>query len=112
MAHGNNHAKKIVIEEATGLAAKLQNGNAGCAETQGRAIGLLVKMITPLYAADFVTVDECRRQHAGDNTKFSRIRVGPFSIEGCFGPTITLIIFNMAFMAAVFFAVGKTQNWW
>lgn len=58
-----SNAKEIVIEEAKELAGKLQNGKAGDPETQGRAIGLLVKMVTPLYAADFVTSEDCRKSH-------------------------------------------------
>lgn len=113
MAHGDNHAKRIVIEEAECLADKLQNGNAGCLETQGRAIALLVKMITPLYSAEFITVEECQKNHQGkERLRTTKIKVGPVSVEG---PITVALITNsipLICLGIVFFILGKGQGWW
>ena len=111
MANGENHAKQIVLDEAAGLAKDLQNGGAGDAETQGRAIALLVKMISPLYSADFVTQDICRKQHeALTLSKKSKIKLGPIEFEGCVNPTQFLI--TMGVLSGFVFVIGKVQNWW
>lgn len=114
MAHGDNHAKQIVIDEATCLAEKLQNGNAGCAETQGRAVALLVKMVTPLYAAEFMTVEECKSVHQNGNPrkKLTRLKIGPVEVEGPLTSAILVNIAPIVCCAACFFALGKMQNWW
>ncbi len=111
MAHGDNHAKRIVIDEATRLADKLQNGSAGCTETQGKAIALLVKMITPLYEAEFMTVEECERVHrdAKGNKSITKLKFGPFSIEGFLNPSV---IVPIACCALCLFTLGRVQNWW
>jgi len=114
MAHGDNHAKRIVIDEAERLANKLQNGGAGCTETQGEAVALLVKMITPLYEAEFMTVEACERVHrkTKGSKKITRLKIGPFEIEG---PMTTAILVNIAPVACCtlcFFALGRMQNWW
>ena len=113
MAGGNNHAKQIVIEEAECLAKKLQNGNAGCAQTQGRAIALLVKMITPLYEAEFVTIEQCNKVHRTSKVaKFTRLKIGPVEIEG--RATTALILNSIPLICCIgmFFVIGKTQGWW
>ncbi len=114
MAHGDNHAKQIVIDEATRLADKLQDGSAGCAETQGKAVALLVKMITPLYEADFVTVEECERVHRSPNgsKKITRLKIGPVEVEGPLTAAILVNIAPIACCALCFFTLGKVQNWW
>ena len=114
MPHGDNHAKQIVIDEATCLADKLQNGNAGCKETQGRAIALLVKMITPLYQAEFVTVQECRIEHAKflKVKKTTRIKLGPFEVEGAFTTALLVNCIPLICCVATVFMAGKMQKWW
>lgn len=114
MTHGDNHAKQIVIDEATCLADKLQNGDAGCAETQGKAVALLVKMITPLYQAEFMTVGECERVHQSNNgrKKSTRLKIGPVEIEGTITTAILVNIVPIACCVMCIFAVGKSQNWW
>jgi len=111
MAHGDNHAKRIVINEATRLANKLQNGGAECTKTQGEAMALVVKMITPLYEAEFVTVKECERVHrrSKGNKKRTRIKIGPFEIEGFLNPSV---IVPIACCALCLFTLGRVQNWW
>ena len=114
MAHGDNHAKKIVIEQAIGLADKLQNGNAGCAETQGKAIGLLVKMITPLYEAEFVTTQECinRLNRFKRQKKSTRIKIGPVEVEGPLTTAMILHVLPVICYGLLIFMVGKSQSWW
>ena len=109
--HGVNHAKQIVIDEAECLAEKLSNGKAGCAETQGRAIGLLVQMVSPMFAAEFVTVEDCRNQHKElEKAKKARIKIGPLEFEGILNPTIGL--FCLATTAGFVFVSGKLKGWW
>ena len=114
MAHGDNHAKQIVIDEATRLADKLQNDKAGCAETQGKAVALLVKMITPLYEAEFMTVEECERVHRSSNgsKKITRLKIGPVEVEGPLTSAILVNIAPIACCALCVFTLGKVQNWW
>ena len=114
MAHGDNHAKQIVIDEATRLANKLENGSAGCAETQGKAVALLVKMITPLYEAEFMTVEECGRVHRSSNwsKKITRLKIGPVEVEGPLTAAILVNIVPIACCILCFFTLGKGQNWW
>lgn len=114
MAHGDNHAKQIVIDEATELADSLQNGNAGCPQTQGKAIALLVKMITPLYQAEFMTVEECVRVHKNGNGKkpITRLKIGPVEIEGTITTAIIANFIPLLCCSVCVFVLGKTQNWW
>ena len=114
MAHGDNHAKKIVIDEATCLADKLQNGNAACSKTQGKAIALLVKMITPLYEAEFMTVDECKRVHRNGNGKkpITRLKIGTVEIEGTITTAIIANFMPLLCCGMCVYVVGKIQNWW
>ncbi len=114
MAHGDNHAKQIVIDEATRLADKLQNGGAGCAETQGKAVALLVKMITPLYEAEFMTVEECERVHqkSTGSKKITRLKIGPVEVEGPLTSAILVNIAPIACCVLCVFTLGKVQNWW
>ena len=116
MAGGHNHAKQIVIEQATCLADKLQNGNSGCTETQGKAIGLLVKMVTPLYEAEFVTIQDCRKMHGPEkddkDVKTTKIKIGSVSIEGPLTAAILVNAVPVLCIAAVVFMVGKVQSWW
>jgi hypothetical protein len=112
MANGVNHAKQIVVDEATQLANDLQNGHAGDPHTQGRAIGLLVKMITPMYTADFVTVEECRKQHAPKPANQIKLKAGPFGFEGDLTPSLMLCGVVFGCFGGLLFIIGKTQGWW
>lgn len=117
MAGGINHAKKIVLDEACGLAKKLENGHAGNSETQGQAIALLVKMISPLYAAEFVTMEECRRQHTllrkkDPDRKPMRINLGPLKLEGNFSPVVLMALFMVIGIGCLIYALGKSEAWW
>lgn len=112
MPHGINHAKQIVIGEATELARKLQNGDAGCVKTQGRAIALLVKMITPLYEADFVTVEDCGQMHKGRSGKITKIKIGPIVFEGPISTALLINTIPLLCCVVVVFMAGKLQNWW
>ncbi len=114
MAHGNNHAKQIVIDQANCLAEKLENGHSSCVKTQGRAIGLLVKMITPLYKAEFVTVEDCKQSHDRMQTdkKITKIKIGPVAIEGPLTTAIILQSGPVLVCGFVIFLVGKIQSWW
>lgn len=113
MANGINHAKKIVLDEAEELARQLQNGHAGDQHTQGRAIALLVKMISPLYVADFVTADECKLQHpASSAAKRINVKAGPFAFEGEFNATAFVSMLAISSVGLVIFMLGKIENWW
>ena len=112
MANGINHAKKIVVDEAESLAKELQNGHAGDPHYQGRAIALIVKMITPLYVADFVTKDECLKQHdvlrAG---KVVKLKAGPFCFEGSISPALVLVGSIAVTAVILLFVAGKLKGW-
>ena len=113
MASGDNHAKQIVIEEAESLANDLQNGRAGDPHTQGKAIALIVKMITPLYQAEFVTISDCRQMHEIRKTgKTTKIKLGPFSIEGHITTALVASLSPIVCCGILGFIVGKFQDWW
>lgn len=111
MSDGINHAKKIVIGEAETMAKKLSNGSAGDSAIQGRAIALLVKMITPLYEASFVTKQDCEKMHSKEiSKKITKLKVGPIEIEGHLTTALVIGILPPIYMAA--FLCGKAKNWW
>ena len=115
MANGENHAKKIVIDEATDLADKLQNGHGADPSTQGKAIGLLVKMITPLYEAEFVTIEGCRAMHdqaAAKTAKTTKIKIGPVEYSGPVSSAVIMNIGPTICCGGMFYAVGRGQGWW
>ena len=137
MANGVNHAKKIVIDEATSLADQLQNGGAGDTHLQGKAIGLMVKMITPLYEADFVTTQscaairmECREEASKIHDKITTdvieqcsklspikttkavMKLGPLELQGTVVPIAAILLVLVLPTAAVTFIMGKSQGWW
>lgn len=132
-----NHAKKIVMDEAEEYAKQLQNGKAGDPHTQGRAIALIVKMICPMYAADFVTMEECKRQHDSMAVaaltakeiieeykrqiepqpsaivgKRIELKAGPFEFKGNFSPQVFLAFLTIASVFGLVLVVGKVQGWW
>ena len=112
MSHGHNHAKQIVIDAATCLADKLQNGDSGCVETQGRAIALIVKMITPLYQAEFITVQECSNLRSKKATKITKLKIGPFSFEGQLTSALVSSVSPVLCCGALAYMLGKAQGWW
>ena len=113
MAGGVNHAKKIVIDQANDLADKLENGKSDCVETQGKAIALIVKMLSPLYEAEFVTIEECKKQHENfRKEKAMKIKIGPVGLEGNLPPIIILCLVLMSCFGSLIFVIGKTQSWW
>jgi hypothetical protein len=138
MANGVNHAKKIVIDEAEGLADQLQNGAAGDTQVQGKAIGLIVKMITPLYEADFVTVETCaatrsqcnesiiskideaiengklRTEELIDPKNMSKaaLKLGPLELKGGVVPMASILVAFLSPVAGMVFLIGKFEGWW
>ncbi len=114
MPHGDNHAKQIVINQAKRLTMDLQNGCSGDVKKHGQALGLIVEMIIPLYEAEFVTVQECERQHIEikKTKKITRIKLGPVEIEGAFTSALLIHSIPLACVAGVVFMAGKMQNWW
>ena len=113
MAHGDNHAKKIVIKRAKTLTADLSNGSAGNVKKQGEALGLIVEMITPLYEAEFVTADECKeKQNKVTKHRSSRIKLGPFEFEGQISTTLIQKAPSILCLVGVGFMVGDKLGWW
>lgn len=120
MPGGVNHAKKIVIDEANCLVDKLKNGGSNKIETQNEALGLIVKMITPLYAAEFVTIEElekCQDKHKviidgkvnKDNKDgVTELSVGPMRIKGRINIEYVFIIICMIGVA---YAIFKAEGW-
>ncbi len=116
MAGGINHAKQIVIDEAKCLADKLQNGSAGCVQTQGKAIALLVKMVIPMFSAEFVTVEECKEKRSRLKTpqkpNSTKLKVGPITIEGPITSALIVSLTPLICLGGVIFMAGKMQSWW
>jgi hypothetical protein len=138
MANGVNHAKQIVIEEATDLAEQLQNGGAGDTQIQGKAIGLMVKMITPLYQADFVTVEVCAATRSQCNQSIldkideavqkdeirsenllnpagaakTCLKLGPLELKGAVVPIAVVLAILLVPTVSVIFITGKIEGWW
>lgn len=128
MAGGNNSAKKIVIKKvkdltdsARDIAKNLQNGKSGDMHEMSRAIALLVEsdilkneMITALYEPEFVTIEECRKQHEKkevdkSEVELTEVSIGSLHIKG----KLNVIIVGMFILAVgVGFAIGKTEGWW
>ncbi len=119
MSGGINHAKQIVIDEAKCLADKLQNGSAGCAQTQGKAIALLVKMVIPMFSAEFITVgdcEECKEKRSNiktsKNLNSTKLKVGPITIEGPITSALIVSLTPLLCLGGVIFMAGKMQSWW
>lgn len=112
MAGGNNHAKQIVIEQAESLSADLQNGHEGDLGKMGRLLALQTKMITPMYEADFVTMEDCAKNHKGNGDGITKIRVGPISIEGKLSTALIQSGCTIMCCVGVIFAIGKAESWW
>lgn len=117
MANGVDAAKKIVIDEATDLVKQLQNGSAGDSHTQGKAIGLLVKMIIPLFAADFMTKKDCSERLEGicsaeRKNKLTRIKIGPVVLEGAISILLMQNMLPLLGVSIAVFVLGKLQLWW
>lgn len=114
MSHGDNHAKQLVIKQARILTEDLQNGGAGDQHKQGQAVGLLLEMLTPIYEAEFVTVKECEDIHAKQVKvpKATKIKLGPFQIEGNITAALLINCFPIICCVALFIALGKSLSWW
>jgi len=105
MAGGGNHAKQTVLKQADKLVQKLNNGSAGCLETQGNAMALMLDMLRPLYENEFVTVEDCKKKCK--TGVFSTFKVGSVSIKA----PITFIAILIPY-GGIFFALGKAVGWW
>lgn len=62
MAHGENHAKQTVLNQAKALEDKLSNGHLSDPLTHGEA--LLLQMVKPIFSASLMTVEECDERMA------------------------------------------------
>ena len=62
MAHGENHAKTVLLNQADALQAKLSNGHKADPETHGDALLLLLQMFRPMFEAKFVTEEGCEEK--------------------------------------------------
>ena len=113
MAGGINHAKQIVLDQANGLAEDLQNGHAGDLDKMGRLLALQVKMITPIYEADFVTTADCAKSRENEKlAKVTKFKVGPVSIEGRLSTAVVSAATPILCCAMILFGVGKAEGWW
>lgn len=142
MANGINHAKKIVLDQAQELAHNLQNGNSGDQHLQGKAIGLVIQMITPLYEADFTTTEACEKIRAlrdkviidkldsldakRDQTEAAResrrkatdqkgpatLKLGPLELKGSVVPIFVILGILLVPSALIMYILGKTSGWW
>ncbi len=113
MAHGGTHAKEMVIEEVTVLIESLNNGHAGDAKVQGKALMMVLKMIVPLYMAPLVTAEEMESFVTktmnevcnAEEYKSTALSLGPIKWEG---PISIIGLGVLVFL----FMVGKSHNFW
>ena len=137
MANGDNHAKQIVIGQAEELAEKLANGSGADPKTQGQAIGLLVQMVKPMYAAEFVTIQACAstrglcakredKKHReilqkieyavqngsnGPKQKKATLQLGPLSLAGPVVPIFVVLAVLLVPTGALLYVLSKLQGW-
>jgi len=113
-------AKDIVIKQAQELADILKNGNAADLNTHGKAIGLIIDMVCPIFNANLVTLEDCKRNqeecrihNIALNKEVSDgitdLSVGPVHIKGRVNALMVMVII---LTAGVVFAIGKSENWW
>ena len=112
MAGGNNSAKKIVVGEANKLAEDLQNGHTGDQAMMARLQGLMVKMLTPLYMNEFVTVDECGIKHKKATPKSYKLKIGPIAFEGVVTSAVLRGLLPLVQTGVIIFVLGRTVKWW
>lgn len=98
-----NDARQIVIDEATELSARLQNGSSEDQHVQGRAIGLLTKMVTSMYSSNFVTVEMCENKINKTSLKF-----GTFAITG---KTPVLMAFILGVFISMIVPIETIKSW-
>lgn len=113
MTGGNNHAKQILIDEALGLAKKLENGSAGDIEVIGRAVSKTIRMTTAMFENNFRTEEECDKKHAKmGSRKPSRIKLGPVEFEGQISAAVISHAVPVLCLLGVGFMIGKDLGWW
>lgn len=125
MANGNIGAKQLIItqvkqmsDEADKYAKSLEDGKSGDLHTISKTLALLVKsnclqgeMLSAMYPVDFVTKEDCLKQHNSLNiSKKSTIKLGPLEFEGSFNPTSFLIAIGI--LSLFVFVTGKIESWW
>lgn len=112
MANGENTAKQIVIDEANALASKLENGHTGDLPTIGRLMVKHNKMLTSIYACNFVTVEQCQRMQERRNSKNTKIKIGPIEFEGKISAAVFSSLLPLLCCGVLGFALGKANGWW
>jgi len=118
MANGQNHAKKILIEDTLSNVKKLENGSAADLHTIGRTISQVAKITCDMYSHNFRTVEDCEifckegMNKKTVNKKPIKIKVGPLAFEGFITPTLLLALPNIILCLGAGFALGRWQNWW
>jgi len=121
MAHGDNHAKRILIDDTMANVKKLENGSAADLHTIGRTLSQVAKITCDMYAHNFRTLEGCNDLRKGcaavvakkaTGKKPIKIKVGPLAFEGFITPALMLALPNIIICVSGLFAIGRWQNWW
>jgi hypothetical protein len=132
MPNGTNSAKQTLVDEVNRLLHDVDTGdiNISAQETFLHALTLMLRMLSPMFMADYVTTEECRSQHRAllrpkkdvkssieDNNDDELhedigFKIGPLSINGHLSQFIILVLLNIICIAGVVFAIGKAEQWW
>lgn len=116
MANGENHAKRILIDDTLAHVAKLENGSAGDLQVIGRTLSKVAKITCAMYEFNFRTVEDCEGLHKDRNNKSRKepikIKIGPIAFEGHMTPALLLALPNILLCFGGGFAIGRWQGWW
>ena len=113
MANGNNHAKKILIDDLNSSVKKLENGSAGDITVIGEAVCKQGKILAAMYENNFRTTEDCDAVHSKIKTgKSAKIKVGPASFEIPITPALISILPTLVSCGTCIVLLGKIQNWW
>jgi len=120
MANGENHAKKILIEDTLANAKKLKNGSAGDIKLIGHTVSQVAEISCAMFEQDFQTISGCNKKHKEmmENLKPKatdkpmKIKIGPVSFEGFITPALIASLPPVIACAGVVYVIGKVQGWW
>ena len=113
MANGENHAKKILIDDTLAHVKKLENGSSGDLQVIGRTLSKVAKITCAMYEYDYMTIESCDKRHKGHGGKSSiKFKLGPFAYEGPVTKALLISLPNILLCLGGGFALGRWQGWW
>lgn len=116
MTNGNNHAKKILIDDLNSSVKKTEE-SAGDIAVIGDTVCKTAKIVAAMFENNFRTVEDCDATHKEFKDKLKagktmKVKLGPASFDIPMTPALIAILPSFICCGACFVMLSKLLNWW